>query len=63
MSKKVTIDEDECTGCGTCESLAPDIFKMDDNTGKAIVIKAVGGDQSDIDSAIDACPSTCIHQK
>ncbi|KXA95666.1 hypothetical protein AKJ65_01120 [candidate division MSBL1 archaeon SCGC-AAA259E19] len=31
---KVTIDQNTCTGCGTCEALCSEVFEMGD-TGKA----------------------------
>ena len=30
---KLYIDRDKCIGCGTCVSLLPDIFDIDDNDG------------------------------
>jgi ferredoxin len=34
---KVTVDEEECIGCGVCVSVCPDVFELNDD-GKAIVI-------------------------
>ena len=30
---KVTIDRDKCIACGTCVSLMPEVFDMDDADG------------------------------
>lgn len=30
MTRYVTVDRDECIGCGNCEGIAPDIFELDD---------------------------------
>lgn len=35
---KVYVDKDLCIGCGLCPSIGPDVFKMDDDTGKAEAI-------------------------
>lgn len=61
MSKSVTIDQDECIGCGTCEELCPDVFQMNDETDLAEVILAEGGPEGQIEEAIESCPVECIH--
>lgn len=61
MSKRVTIDQDECIGCGTCEELCPDVFQMNDETDLAEVILAEGGPEGQIEEAIESCPVECIH--
>lgn len=43
MSKKVYIDEEECIGCGSCEEVCPEDFKLNDETDKAKVIEPEGG--------------------
>ena len=60
MAKKVHIDEDECIGCGTCEKICPEVFKLDSDSGKAKVIKQEGGPEDLIDEAIESCPVSCI---
>jgi ferredoxin len=61
MSKKVTIDEEECIGCGSCEEVCPEVFKLNDETDKAEVIKAEGGPEDLIEEAIGICPVECIY--
>ena len=61
MSRKVVIVEEECIGCGSCEEICPDVFKINEDTDKAEVIMAEGGDEDLIQESIDTCPVECIH--
>jgi ferredoxin len=61
MTKRVYIDEEECIGCGTCEEMCDEVFKLNEDTEKAEVIKAEGGPEDLIQEAIDSCPVECIH--
>ena len=61
MSKKVTIDTDECVGCQACVELCPDVFGFDEDAEKAKVILDEGGPEDCIQEAIDSCPVECIH--
>lgn len=45
MSKKVTIDTDECIGCQTCVELCPEVFGFDNETEKAVVLSEVTGNE------------------
>ncbi len=60
---KVYIDEDECIGCGTCEGICPEVFRLDADTGKARVIDFEGCADDVIQDAIDSCPVSCIHRE
>ena len=60
MDKIVMINEDDCVGCGACEEICPEVFKLDGEKGKAIVIKPEGGPEDLIEEAIEACPVSCI---
>ncbi len=53
---KVKIDKEKCIGCGACESLCPEAFKMEN--GKA---KFTGkGKEKCIKEASDSCPVQAI---
>lgn len=54
---KPKVDEELCIGCGTCESLCPKVFKVED--GKSHVISD-GCEDCDCDSVIGACPVAAI---
>jgi len=55
---KVSVDKEGCIGCGVCESLCGEVFKMDDD-GKAEAIV----EETDLPCAEDAassCPVNAI---
>ena len=53
------VNQDVCIGCGTCESLCPEVFKLED-AGKAKVKENAPKNVSCIQEAIDACPVQAI---
>jgi len=57
---KVLIDKEACIGCGACEALCPEVFKMVD--GKAIAKKKDTNDKCAKDAA-ESCPVTAIKLK
>lgn len=61
MSKIVYIDEEECIGCGSCEEICSEVFKMEEDIEKAKVIKPEGGPEDLIEEAMETCPVECIH--
>ena len=63
MSKSVTIDSDECIGCGTCVDICPEVFQMNGETDLAEVILVEGGPEEQIEDAIASCPVECIHRE
>ncbi len=60
MGRKILIDEEECIGCGTCEEICPEVFKLNEKTDKAEVIAQEGTPEDQIEEAIEACPVECI---
>lgn len=58
---KFFVDQDQCIGCGLCESTCPEVFSMTDEG----VAEAISGDiaSENLDSANEAmenCPVSCI---
>ncbi|MCD4705659.1 ferredoxin [bacterium] len=53
------INKDICIGCGTCESLCPEVFEMGDADKAKIKQNAPKG-VSCIQEAIDSCPVQAI---
>lgn len=59
--KRVWLDEseDECTSCGLCEDIAPDVFEIPD---KMVVKEGVDFSEyeDEIRDAADSCPTEVI---
>ena len=56
---KITVDRVKCTGLGICESLAPNVFEVDEKF-KAFVLDPKGDSDEDILKAAKACPELAI---
>ena len=58
-TKKIVIDGNVCIGCGTCEGIASEYFKVED--GLAEVAAPYKEEDADIiDEAISSCPVSAI---
>ncbi|QJB57642.1 ferredoxin [Pseudodesulfovibrio sp. zrk46] len=55
----IVIDPDECIGCESCVEICPDVFEMDGDGEKAVVISA-DSDADCVDEAIETCPVEAI---
>ncbi len=53
---------DSCIGCGTCTHLCPKSFEMDE-MGKAHGLDNFKNSESEIETAIQACPVNAISWK
>jgi len=60
MTRRVHIDEDECIGCGSCQDICPEVFRVNEEAEKAEVIKPEGGPKDLIEKAMGECPMSCI---
>lgn len=58
----IVINEDECVGCETCVEICPDVFKLNDDGDKAVVIDP-NSDADCVDEAIDTCPNEAISKE
>ena len=57
---EITIDTYECSGCGTCVELCPEVFRMDGTEEKAEVIGVDYKITDKIEQAVAFCPEKCI---
>ncbi|AIJ24654.1 MULTISPECIES: ferredoxin [Amycolatopsis methanolica group] len=58
---EIIVDRAKCTSLGICESLAPDVFEVDDNG--ELVLKAAtvpDGLRDDVEAAIAGCPTEAL---
>jgi len=64
----IKVNKELCTGCGTCTSLCPDVFKLNDADGKSKVISSASAEatadkQENIacaKNALVSCPTQAI---
>ncbi|KAL5573790.1 hypothetical protein UlMin_023387 [Ulmus minor] len=54
------VDEFSCIGCKNCANVAPDVFSIEEDFGRARVYNQ-GGDLELVQQAIESCPVDCIH--
>lgn len=52
------VNRDECIGCGVCAQICPEVFELDEEAGKAKVIRQEGSECAQ--EAADSCPVGCI---
>ncbi|MGB8211418.1 MAG: ferredoxin [Mycobacterium sp.] len=58
---KVSVDFAKCTGLGICESMAPDIFEVDDD-GKLLLLRAdiTDDELQSVEEAVTGCPTQAL---
>lgn len=57
---KAKVDTDTCIGCGLCEQLCPDVFKMEDDKAVVTVEIVPDGAADTCRDAAEQCPVTAI---
>jgi ferredoxin len=60
MSQEVVIDTFECTGCGGCVDLCPEVFGFREQDEKAYVIRPDAVTLDCVKEIIVLCPPKCI---
>lgn len=60
MKKTIIIDSYECNGCGSCVEICPEVFVMDDDGEKAILIDPDAEVTDKVEEAAAYCPQKCI---
>ena len=59
--KAVWVDESACIGCQYCVHVATNTFFVDEDYGRARVIRQDGDDHEVVQEAMDTCPVDCMH--
>ena len=60
MKRKIELDKFHCKGCGACEEVAPEVFKMDAAGEKADLIDEDAANTEAVELAAAMCPTKCI---
>ena len=58
----IYIDQDYCIGCGICEKVAPNHFKLIDKKAEIISQVIESDDIDKIKQAVEKCPANVIHE-
>ena len=60
---EVSINFDECIGCGVCMQVCPEVFGLDEESGKAVLLDYEHSDDNAnlVKEAADSCPIGCVN--
>lgn len=57
----VQVDRERCVGSGVCESLAPEVFEIDDDGVLQVLREDPAADQLDeVRDAVQSCPARAL---
>ena len=59
--KAIWVDEAACIGCQYCVHVATNTFIVDEDLGRARVIRQNGDNLEVVKEAMDTCPVDCMH--
>lgn len=60
---KVKVNQDACIGCGACEAICPDVFRINDEGLSSTVVEEVNEElKNDVVDAIESCPTAAIEE-
>ena len=57
---KAKVNEERCTGCGPCEDICPQVFKIEDDLARVQVEPVPPEAETGCRKAMEACPSNAI---
>ena len=59
---RAKVDKDACVGCGLCEGICPEVFKMNDDDIAEVIVEPIPADaQASCREAADSCPADAIY--
>jgi ferredoxin len=58
---RIVVDRDRCIGTGICESIAADVFEVqDDGTMRLVVDEVEETDRDRMEQAVARCPTSAL---
>ena len=57
---KPIVNQELCIGCGTCEGICPEVFKLKDGKAQVIELENYTSYKDKIDQAVNSCPVQAI---
>ncbi len=57
---KPVVNQELCIGCGACEGICPEVFKLIDGKSNVLALDDYKPFKDKIQQAINACPVQCI---
>jgi ferredoxin len=57
---KLSVNKETCIGCGTCESICPKLFKVNEGKAHPRVSQVKGKDEECAKKAVQSCPVSAI---
>ena len=57
---EIIIDSYQCSGCGTCVEMCPEVFRLDSLTEKAELVTEAPAVTDTVWQAAAFCPEKCI---
>ncbi len=59
-ARYIIIDVYECNGCGSCVEICPEVFAMDEDGDKAILLDSEAKITDKVEEAAAYCAQKCI---
>ena len=60
MAKKPYVEQEECTGCGLCEDICPEVFQLNEDSVSE-VHDPEWAPGVEVQEVVEMCPVECIH--
>ncbi|MDT5192297.1 MAG: ferredoxin [Mycobacterium sp.] len=61
FSMKVVVDFNKCTGLGICESMAPDLFEVNEDGALVLLKEDITDDElQSVEEAVAGCPTEAL---
>ena len=61
--EEVSVNFDECIGCGVCMQVCPEVFGLDEESGKVVLLNYEQSNDNSglVKEAADSCPIGCVN--